>query len=524
MWAPAGNVLTSFEPPTPDEQPPVMFITQVDIGQRGIVWRQLNNSLPNLGGVPTGDALSTPKGRSGSFSSDTLYLPNTDSFLLASNLPPDTNWLTHAGASWSGTDPLFPYNLPKGLELPYDQNHLTFHYSGMKLAEQKDVVYRHSLVGYDKQWSPISTEAKADYRNIPPGAYIFKVRSRGRNFLWSEEGSFSFIVHPPWWQTVWAYAGYVVLFVIVVWLLVRIQTARLKQRQKELETKVNKATIEIRQQKEAVEEQKEVIEEKQKEIIDSINYAQRIQEALLKSEENESPHLPPHFMLFKPKDIVSGDFYWALEKQGHLYLTAADCTGHGVPGAFLTMLGTSFLNEINAHEELLAPAEILNKLRERIINELSQTGAAGENKDGMDMSLARIDLTGLGNGLQHGKVELQWAGANNPLWVIRKDSTELLEIKANKQPIGHHTDMRPFDNHVVQLYPGDGFYLFSDGFPDQFGGPKGKKFKYRPFKQLLIDSFHKPPEEQKAILDRAFEEWKGDLEPVDDVVVIGVML
>jgi serine phosphatase RsbU (regulator of sigma subunit) len=259
-----------------------------------------------------------------------------------------------------------------------------------------------------------------------------------------------------------------------------------------------------------ISKQKEEVEQHQKEIIDSINYAKRIQQAIFKDEEYVSKHLPPHFILFKPKDIVSGDFYWAFEKGDYFYFAAGDCTGHGVPGAFLTMLGISFLNEVNAKEEILNPAEILNQLRDKVIKEL---GRQGQTKDGMDISLTRINLK---------TKELMWAGANNPLWYMNNDI--LKEIKADKQPIGYSEKTAPFTNHSVSLNSMDTFYLFTDGFADQFGGIKGKKYKYKQLKELLLSNCHLPLQEQKEILNKNFEAWKGELEQVDDVVVIGIRL
>jgi len=266
----------------------------------------------------------------------------------------------------------------------------------------------------------------------------------------------------------------------------------------------------LTKQKTVIESQKLLVEEQNKNIVDSINYAKRIQEAMLKEEQHQSMHLPAHFILFKPKDIVSGDFYWVLEKNDHLYITAADCTGHGVPGAFLTMLGTSFLNEINAIDKLLEPAEILNLLREKIVKELSPDG---KTKDGMDMSLARLNLK---------TKELQWAGANNPLWVIRKSKNILDTIAPDKQPVGYSDNMHPFTNNEIQLMEGDIFYLITDGYADQFGGPKGKKFKYKQLKEILLEMLHKPFDEQKNVLNTTIENWKGNLEQVDDILIVGV--
>jgi len=225
--------------------------------------------------------------------------------------------------------------------------------------------------------------------------------------------------------------------------------------------------------KKIIEKQKELVEEKQKEILDSIRYAKRIQDAVLKEQEHVSAHLPGHFVFFQPKDIVSGDFYWAIEKNNYWYVAAADCTGHGVPGAFLTILGSSFLNEINATENLLTPANVLDELRLRIISQLSVSHKEGsETKDGMDISLARLNLI---------TKELMWAGANNPLWISSvvdqqadKIEYKLTEIPAHNQPIGFYPSLTPYPNHVIQLKQGDTFYLFTDGYADQFGGEKGK--------------------------------------------------
>jgi serine phosphatase RsbU (regulator of sigma subunit) len=272
-----------------------------------------------------------------------------------------------------------------------------------------------------------------------------------------------------------------------------------------------KANEIITLQKAEVEEQKKVVEEKNKDILDSIHYAKRIQDALLKKEEHISKHLPEYFILFLPKDIVSGDFYWATEKHGHWYVAAVDCTGHGVPGAFMSMLGMSFLNDIVSVEQLLTPAEILNQLRDKVVNELRQTGEAGGSKDGMDISLIRLNLQ---------TNELQWAGANNALNLVR--SGELQEIKADKQPIGYHPEPKLFTNHTIQINKGDCIYIFSDGYADQFGGPNGKKFKYKQLEDLILANNKLPLEQQKQILKKAFVEWRGKLEQIDDVCVIGV--
>lgn len=272
-----------------------------------------------------------------------------------------------------------------------------------------------------------------------------------------------------------------------------------------------KANNRITQQKLEIEKKSFELEEALTSITDSVKYAKRIQQALLQTEEKLSENMPPHFILFKPKDIVSGDFYWSYEKDDCLYIAAADCTGHGVPGALMSMLGISFLNSINAENELLTPAEILDKLREKVTEELGQSAKNVSSRDGMDISLARINLK---------TREIQWAGANNNLWIVKNN--EIVELKSDRQAINYTENPKPFTNHKIIAEKTDKLYLFTDGFADQFGGEKGKKLKYKPFKKLLLSISKLSPDEQKNTLEKFFAEWKGSLEQVDDVCIIGI--
>jgi serine phosphatase RsbU (regulator of sigma subunit)/tetratricopeptide (TPR) repeat protein len=272
-----------------------------------------------------------------------------------------------------------------------------------------------------------------------------------------------------------------------------------------------------KKQKQVIELQKQKVEEHRKGIIDSITYARRIQEALLKDEEHVTTHLPEHFVLYKPKDIVSGDFYWSAEKKGYWYICVADCTGHGVPGAFMSMLGIAYLNEINAGEEVLTPGQILDSLREKIVKELKQKGESGESHDGMDISMMRYNFR---------TREMIWAGANNALWISTKENDKkvIKETEPDKQPIGYTFDPIPFTDHHFILNQKDTVYLFSDGYADQFGGPKGKKFKSKQLQEKLLEISNEPLSRQKEILDSIFESWRGDLEQLDDVAIIGVRI
>lgn len=270
----------------------------------------------------------------------------------------------------------------------------------------------------------------------------------------------------------------------------------------------------------------EKIEEQKDELIDSIRYAERIQKAVLTRHQNQTL-IGDYFTFFHAKDIVSGDFYWYFEKDEFFYACVADCTGHGVPGAFLTMLGTTYLNEILTINGLISPHQILDHLREHIIAGLSQTIESG-NKDGMDISLIRVNSKTL---------EAEWAGANNPIWIIRKNghllessskikSTveglyTLHEIKGDIQPISIMDKMKPFTNHTFKLEKDDNLYLFSDGYTDQFGGNSGKKLMTSKFRQFLLSIQNEPMSIQEKKVEDHFISWKGQNEQVDDVCVFG---
>lgn len=271
-----------------------------------------------------------------------------------------------------------------------------------------------------------------------------------------------------------------------------------------------------RKQKGIIEEQKEQVdhayyqlEEKNVQIMDSIKYAKRIQTAILPPEKLVNNYLKNSFILYKPKDIVAGDFYWLEVVNNQVLFAAADCTGHGVPGAMVSVVCNNSLNRAVREYEELDPGRILNKTRELVIEEFEKSEE--DVQDGMDIALCSIN----------GK-NLSYAGANNPLWIIRKGSTEIEEYKPNKQPIGKYTRNDPFESHNTELATGDTFYIFSDGYIDQFGGPKGKKLKSLKFKNLLLSIQDKDMPTQHKILEDYFINWKGDLEQLDDVCVIGV--
>ncbi len=268
-----------------------------------------------------------------------------------------------------------------------------------------------------------------------------------------------------------------------------------------------------RKQKNTIEQAHIELEEKNEEILDSITYAKRIQSAILPSDEVVKEYLQDSFIIYKPKDIVAGDFYWMEQRDGKVLFAAADCTGHGVPGAMVSVVCNNALNRSVREHGILKPSKILDKSREIVISEFKKS--LEEVHDGMDIALCSLDL----------KTNcLEYSGANNPLWIIRNNSTEIEEIKGTKQPVGKAWSEKLFENHKLSLNKGDAIYIFSDGYADQFGGEKGKKFKSKAFKELILHAKDKSMEEQKAIIDEFFENWKGNLDQIDDVCIIGVRI
>lgn len=307
----------------------------------------------------------------------------------------------------------------------------------------------------------------------------------------------------------WSFADYLLLIgslFLVVSLLVWNQVFSTEViLRKEAEDKVTKTLAELQFQH-------KLIEEKNKEIFDSLNYAKRIQNALLASETLLKNNLPDHFVFFKPKDVVSGDFYWATPTpDGFVYITA-DCTGHGVPGAFMSLLNISKLSETIKEKKITRPDLILNNIRAEIINALNPEGSEVESKDGMDCVLCKLNLQSM---------ELEYSAANNSFYIIR--NKELIVCLADKMPVGKaYGSEEAFTYNKVSLQKGDMIYTFSDGYPDQFGGPNGKKFKYKRMEDLLISVSDSGLSQQHIKIERAFSDWKGGLDQIDDVCIIGI--
>ena len=264
-----------------------------------------------------------------------------------------------------------------------------------------------------------------------------------------------------------------------------------------------------------IENQHKQLDQTHKEITDSINYAKNIQDAMMTSRVYLQDVLPKSFILFKPKDVVSGDYYWVYKTPGgNIYFTVADCTGHGVPGAFMSMIGTSLLNENIIEKKVDKPGEVLDNMREKIISSLNDKDSARETRDGMDIALCKLNFE---------KQIVEYAGANNPLVHVRDGKVN--HIKANYQPVALTVGEKiPFTNHKIELKKGDMLYIYSDGFADQFGGEKGKKYMVTKFRAFLASISVYDVQEQKQKLEEEFENWKGSHDQIDDVCVMGVRI
>ncbi len=430
------------------------------------------------------------------------------------------------------TDSVGNNNIPLHLSLPYEKNYLSFHFVGTSLTAPSKVRYQYMLKGLDKDWLPITNKTEAIYPSIPFGEYEFLVKAENEEGIWNQNPvSFSFEIEPPFWRTWWFYSICIIIVLSGIFSYIQIRNANIK---------ISAANKEILEQKNIIEEKNIDLEnanveiaKKNKDITDSINYAKRIQEAILPPEKLVKEYIQNSFILFKPKDIVSGDFYWMGHKDNHVLFAVGDCTGHGVPGALMSMVGHNGLNAALKEHELIIPGEILDQLNTEVEETFSQQ-EHNAIKDGMDMALCCID---------YNKNILHFSGANNPIYMVRKQDSvikniklesiepsstanqfSIYEIKGDRQPIGAFDDRQKFVTHSLLLEKNDSIYIFSDGYADQFGGPKGKKFMYTQLKKVLLSIQNQNMQEQKTTLLKAFEDWRGEHEQVDDVCVIGIKI
>ncbi len=394
------------------------------------------------------------------------------------------------------------------VNISYRERLIRFDVIAMNYANPGKTRYSYMLEGFDTTWTDLGHQRSIQFTSLPPGDYVLKVRASNDKGEWSTKISqLKIHVSPPFWKTWPFYIGVTVFLFIVVFTYIRMRERKLRKANRILEEKVQERTREVRQQK-------EIIEEKNKNILDSITYAKRIQEAILPAESMVHRLFPESFVFFRPKDIVSGDFYWFSESKDRkkVFFTAVDCTGHGVPGAFMTVFAYNLLSRAVNEKGMDSPAAILNFISSEIREMLWERYEGGNLRDGMDLALCMLDRENR---------TLKYSGAYNQLCLLTEG--EMQEFKADKHPIGEpFEEGETYTEYSIQLEKGSRMYLFTDGLPDQFGGEKDKKFSSKRLKNLLLEISELPMQDQRKHVAETFEAWKGSREQIDDVLLMGV--
>lgn len=389
------------------------------------------------------------------------------------------------------------------LELTHKENYFAFELIALDYVSSEKIKFMYYLEGYDRDWSSPTNVRFVNYTGLEGGDYTFKVKASNSDGVWNEiPTEIKITVIPPWWKTTWFYITATILAVALVFGFTSYKTRSIKKVNKILEHKVDERTKELA--------------EKNRDITSSIEYAKRIQEAILPSQELIFSKLKQAFILYQPKDIVSGDFYWFGEKDNYKIIAVVDCTGHGVPGAFMSMIGHNLLNQIVAEKGYSDPGLILQELHKGVQAALKQGQNQVNTNDGMDVSMLAINTD---------TRECLWAGAFRSLFIVDSEG-KTHKIDGNKYPVGgaQLDSERIFTTHTRHLKANDCLYMFSDGYADQFGGEKGKKFMVKRFHDNLMVIHNLDMKEQHKQLEIKFNSWKGDFEQVDDVLVIGVKL
>jgi len=387
-------------------------------------------------------------------------------------------------------------------KLPYQFNRIVFEFALPFFTQEQQNEYSYQMEGNDKDWSEWTTETCKEYTNLFEGNYTFKVKARNIYGVETPIATYAVKILPPWFRTPWAYALYFTILLGSIIFIVKEYARKLKKDNERLEKIVEQRTTEIAHQK-------GIVEEKNKSITASIRYAERIQKSILPREDVLNSIFKEHFILFKPRDIVSGDFYFCAQTEQQIILATADCTGHGVPGALMSMIGVGLLNQIIFEKDVTDASEILIRLHKGILNTLQQT--ENHNQDGMDIALC------VWNKSTH---TLEFAGAKNPLIIIEGETISV--VKGDVLGIGGLSQKeRIFVKHIIQPTSDMQFYISSDGFQDQFGGDDNRKLMSKNFRAQLLTNACLPMNKQKEALEQFLEKWKGDNPQNDDILVVG---
>jgi ligand-binding sensor domain-containing protein/serine phosphatase RsbU (regulator of sigma subunit) len=402
------------------------------------------------------------------------------------------------------------YDISKKIILPYAHYRVKIDFIGLNFSNPDQVTYQYKLKGFDTEWSEVSSGREAKYPRLEEGNYVFMVKAcNGEGGCIEVPLTFEFKINKPFWKTWWFTSATIIALVFFVYLIIKARERKHREFQAHLERLLEERTREVR-------EQKEEIELKNRDITDSINYAQRIQASILPSLRKLQHIFTGSFVFYLPRNIVSGDFYWfeVFPKTNKFLIVCADSTGHGVPGAFMSIIGTALLKDIFSRPEVQTPADILQHLDNELKSTLNQNSDGEHSNDGMDIIVCEIDI----------KTYLaRFSSAMRPFIVYQNG--EQIYFKGSRSSIGGQAkEQKVFEDIELQLTKGDLIYMFSDGYPDQFGGPLEKKFKMVRLRNLLKDIHQKPMEEQYNYVRSNFELWKGDMEQIDDVLFMGIKI
>jgi serine phosphatase RsbU (regulator of sigma subunit) len=514
VWIATGadkTGLVRFDPSAINENhySPLLAIEKIKINNDNICWNDLENSSLNHTKINTDSNYNT-----------SISSPHIIEEIALMGRKLNTNEITKLNYKY-GTikfDSISKlYSVPQNLVLPYDHNNITFEFLAIETHRNFKIRYQYMLDGYDKDWSAVTDKTTATFGNIREGNYVFKLKAKNTHGIWSAPINYSFKVLPPWYRTWLAYTIYLASVSLLLYIVYRWRTASLRRDKDILEQTVKERTLELETKTVEIEKQKLVIEQKNEKITDSINYAKHIQDSLLRNEKDIQKYVPDLFIYYRPKDIVSGDFYWFSKVFNKLIIAVADCTGHGVPGAFMSMIGNILLNEIVNDLYFVDPGLILDELHKRIHDSLHQDLILDGAQDGMDISICVIDLE---------KNIMEFAGAQNPIYIVKEGKLEI--SKANMFSIGgeHYGKkkgvVQKFETHVIPIEKSMAVYMFSDGYIDQFGGDERKKIGSTRFKEILVEMASSEMSEQKEKLHHYFENWKGKNTQIDDVLVLGI--
>ena len=417
---------------------------------------------------------------------------------------------------------------------PEQSTTLTFFFSAPAYHTPEKLQFWYQLQGWDQDWILYNgSDYRINYKNLPFGRYTFRVIARDEYGQFSNQGRYTFVISPPWYWRWWAFMLYGLLLMGGLIAFVFYNTQRLRTAKSKLEMLVRMRTEELGKQKQQVEHQKseierqnfkieeqlKVLEQKNRqiqnynaELLDSLRYAKRLQDSIFASDEDIQRHFPDSFVYSLPKEIVGGDFSWATRIDNQIVMVVADCTGHGVPGAFMSIVGYNQLQQLLKEQQLTSPAEVLMELDSAVRDTVSHTESTAM-KDGMDISIAMYDPENR---------TLRFSSAFQSLYIIRE--REIREVKGSRYTVGVYfgATQKHFEEHKIAIEPDDVLYLLSDGIQDQFGGPGNAKLMKRGLRKILLEIHEEPMEQQKELIAKRISQWMGSNEQVDDILIMGI--